>query len=182
MREVVRIALVGYRATGKTTLGALVARRINWSFVDMDEMLTGRFGMSISSWVSKHGWDSFRKQESALLQELSQKRNLVVATGGGIVEDPKNRTLLRNAFFVFWLRAQPREISRRLVNDSSSTNNRPSLTGMGITEEVETVLKRREPFYRSVAHAVIDTDDSDPTGLADRVIELINHFSTQFRR
>lgn len=174
MSNISRIALVGYRATGKTTLGRLIAKYINWSFVDMDEMLTERLGMSIASWVSMKGWESFRRSESELLKELSGRERIVVSTGGGVVEDPENRELLRKSFFVLWLRACPKNICRRLKQDLVSIDQRPSLTGAGILEEVETVLKRREPLYSSVAHLIIKTDEDGPEELAKHVITNLN--------
>ena len=85
MDEKTRIALIGFRASGKSLVGKLLAEELNLSFVDMDERLVASFGRGIDQWVQAHGWESFRQAESELLEELSREQGLVVATGGGVV-------------------------------------------------------------------------------------------------
>src|SRR5208337_2102232 len=108
------IALIGFRATGKSAVGEILARKLGRQFVDMDQRLTSESGRDIATWVKQDGWDSFRKSESALLGIIREQEGLVVATGGGIVLDPQSRTLLRKHFFTVWLRASPQTIYTRL--------------------------------------------------------------------
>ncbi len=166
------IAFVGYRATGKTTVGRIVAQRLGWIFVDMDETLMDRLGMTIAEWVRDKGWESFRAEESRLLAEVASSKHVVVATGGGVVEKLENRQILKNNFFVIWLSCPAEEIVDRLAKDEKSISNRPSLTGLGLLEEVSQVLSHREPLYREVADVVIDVHSKKPNEVCDLIVNI----------
>src|SRR4051812_41592085 len=107
-----RLFLVGYRGTGKSTVGRLVAARLGWAFVDADERLEGVAGRSVSELFAVEGEPAFRDRESVVLAELSQREKAVVATGGGVVLRPANRALLATGFVV-WLTASPDAIWQR---------------------------------------------------------------------
>ncbi len=171
MHKARNIALVGYRVTGKTTLGPLVAQALGWRFVDMDDVLTERFGCTISEFVRREGWGRFRVQEAELLRELVSWDRVVVATGGGVVESEENRRILRESFHVIWLRCRPQVIMDRLQADRRTGSWRPSLTGKGVQEEVLEVLERRNPWYAEVAHLVVDTSDEPPERLLEKMME-----------
>ena len=98
------IFLIGYRGSGKTTIGRILAARLGWAFVDADTLLEERAGKSIRQMFATDGEPAFRDLESAILAELSQRTNVVVATGGGVVMRDRNRQLLRTGF-VAWLSA-----------------------------------------------------------------------------
>ena len=151
------IALVGFRATGKSSVGRIVALELGWSFVDMDEELVSVFGESIDKFVARKGWPSFRKEESRLLERLAQGERQVIATGGGIILSESNRSILRKDFLVVWLKASARVLIERLRSDPTTSSYRPPLTDLRLEDEVCHLLKEREPFYREVAHHVIDT-------------------------
>lgn len=173
MSNIFRIALVGYRATGKTTVGQYLAELLEWTFIDMDTVLTSQLGTSIAEWVASKDWMAFREEESRLLNHLVSLDNIVVSTGGGIVEKLENRKLLSSAFFVIWLKSHPKEIIKRLSNDVHSATLRPSLTGMGTIQEVETVLGLREPLYSSVAHITVETEGKKPYDIADFIFKSL---------
>jgi shikimate kinase len=139
----------------------------------MDEALVDRLGMTIAQWVKDKGWESFRTEESRLLQELSVKKRVVVATGGGVVEKPENRKILKNSFFVIWLSCSVEEIANRLAKDEKSINSRPSLTGLGLLEEVSEVLNRREPLYREVGSVVIEVSNKTPDEIGDFITQIV---------
>ncbi|WP_448383725.1 shikimate kinase [Desulfosoma sp.] len=161
-----RIALIGFRASGKSTLGPIVARALGWRFVDMDEVLSASLGLSIAAWVDRFGWESFREKEARLLVELSQDDEIVVATGGGVVEREDNRSVLREAFFTVWVRCAPEILCRRLACDEKTAPSRPSLTGRGVLAEAAEVLARRTPWYEASAHLVLEGDTLSPEALA----------------
>lgn len=161
-----RIAVIGFRASGKSTLGPLVARALGWRFVDMDEVLSASLGLSITAWVHRFGWESFREREAHLLLELSRDEKIVVATGGGVVEREENRKVLREAFFAVWVRCHPEILCRRLARDEKTGSSRPSLTGRDVLAEAAQVLARRTPWYEASSHLVLDGDTASPEELA----------------
>ena len=172
------IALIGFRATGKSTVGKILARRLGKQFLDMDQRLTSEAGRSIATWVKQDGWDSFRRAESGLLRLISLQKDLVVATGGGVVLDAQSRRVLRESFFTVWLKATPETIYARLSSDPGSTQTRPSLSELPMKEEIEEVLFQREPLYSEVAGIEIDTEGK-PTNLIADEIEFILKNSEQ---
>lgn len=165
------IALIGFRATGKTAIGKILARRLDLSFLDMDEHLTASAGRDIACWVNLKGWNSFRKAESQLLKTLSTQAGLVVATGGGVIIAPQNRRLLKTSFLPVWLKASAETIYSRIISDPQSCSNRPPLSELSLEDEIRTSLAEREPFYRETAHIDIDTEGKSMSEAA-REIEI----------
>ncbi|MEJ5365305.1 MAG: shikimate kinase [Desulfosoma sp.] len=167
-----RIAVIGFRASGKSTLGPLVARALGWRFVDMDEVLSASLGLSIAAWVDRFGWESFRDREARLLADLSRDDKIVVATGGGVVEREENRRVLQQSFFTAWVRCAPEILCRRLASDEKTAPSRPSLTGGDVVAEAAEVLARRSPWYEASARVVLDADTASPEELAARLVNL----------
>jgi shikimate kinase len=162
-----RITLVGFRASGKSTVGRLLAARLAWPFVDADTAVEARLGMSIAAYFKQHGEPAFREHEAAALATcLAGDGPLVLATGGGAVVRPENRDLLRaRGGLVVYLEASAAVIQERLRHH---TGGRPSLTGASVIDEVPALLATREPFYREVAGLVLSTGLS-PAEVADRL-------------
>src|SRR4051794_20040028 len=104
------IVLVGYRGTGKTTVGRLLAASLGWEFADADDLIESAAGKSIAEIFAAEGDPGFRDREAAALRELCRRDRLVVATGGGAILRPANRELLRGAGFVAWLTAEPETV------------------------------------------------------------------------
>ncbi|MGL6096303.1 MAG: shikimate kinase [Fimbriiglobus sp.] len=157
-----RILLVGYRGTGKTTVGRLIAARLGWSFADADEHVEQTAGNNIAGIFAVEGETGFRDRESAALAELCRRPEVVIATGGGAVLRPANRELLAASGFVVWLTAPADAVWKRMVEDPTTAGRRPNLTAAGGRSEVETLLAAREPLYRSVAAAEVSTADRSP--------------------
>lgn len=174
MPEFRRMALIGYRASGKSTLGPLIARALEWAFVDMDEVLSASLGESIAAHVERFGWESFRNQEARLLQKLSGQDRIVVATGGGVVERDENRRCLRQHFFTVWIRCSSETLARRLTEDPKTMSLRPSLTGRDVVSETLEVLAHRTPWYEASAHFVLDADEAAPEELARAVARALD--------
>jgi shikimate kinase len=163
------IVLIGYRGTGKSVVGAILARRLGMSYIGMDAKIVERAGISIPEIVEKYGWPGFRDRESELSVELAALDNLVIDTGGGVIERGENIEALKKNALVFWLKARVDTIVSRIRNDSQ----RPPLTsGKSFTGEVAEVLERRTPRYRNSAHYEIETDDLSPEEIADRIIGI----------
>ena len=150
-----RLTLIGYRACGKSTLGPLVAKRLNWPFTDLDQVITARIGMPISTYFSARGEPAFREAESAELRTtLETPGNLVLATGGGCVLREENRDIISALGGICVYLSVPVDILRQRL--STDAGGRPSLTGGNVADEVGRVLTIREPLYRAVADVVLD--------------------------
>ena len=164
------IVLIGYRGTGKSVVGELLAARLRMQCIGMDAEIVKRAGMSIPEIVEKHGWQKFRDMESEEARKLAELDNVVIDTGGGVIERPENiEALQQTNSCIFWLKASVDAIVSRIQGDTE----RPALTtGKTFTEEVTEVLERRIPKYKSAAQYEIDTDESTPEQVADRVIEI----------
>jgi shikimate kinase len=169
VKQKTSIALVGFRASGKSLVGKLLAQQSNFSFVDMDERLVASFGQSIGQWVQAHGWASFRKAESELLQKLAQEQDLIVATGGGVVLSAANRELLKSHFLVIWLRASPETTCLRMLDDPNTETNRPAFTSLPLREEIQQMLTERSDFYQETAYIILETDATLPEKLVSEI-------------
>ena len=169
------IFLVGPRASGKTTVGSMVAQLLHRDFIDTDQALCDIEGQSVALLVERHGWDYFRAKESlCLLRILEQAppQGLVVSTGGGMVLATQNRALMRQEGTVFYLCAPAPLLAARLAADPAHAQ-RPSLTGLPLVEEVEQVLLQRDALYRQAAHHVLDAAQPPPS-LARSVLARIS--------
>ncbi len=163
------IALIGFRATGKSTVGQILALKLGRIFIDMDRRLVSDAGRDIAAWVLQHGWGSFRRAESGLLEVIRQREGLVVATGGGIVLDRLNGEALREDFFTVWLKATHQTICARLNADPESPLTRPPLSELSAEEEIRKTLSERDPFYSQIANLVIDTEEKQPEQIAEEI-------------
>jgi shikimate kinase len=166
------LALVGYRGSGKSTVGKIVAERLNRPFLDTDQEIEARTGRSIARIFAEDGEAAFRDWEERTIALLaSQYPQAVLATGGGIVLREANRRRIRDFGFVAWLRARPEELARRLGGDPESLANRPPLTHAGTIAEIVPVLAERTPLYQQVADAIIDTEATTADSVASLVID-----------
>ncbi len=159
------IALIGFRASGKSLIGRLLARRHHLTFVDMDERLVALSGKEIDQWVAAEGWESFRQAESELLDDLARGEGLVVATGGGVVLSAHNRRVLKTHFHVIWLQASLETTCLRMMSDPNTGRNRPALTALPLRQEIEQLLAARSRLYEETAHVIVETDNISPTEL-----------------
>jgi shikimate kinase len=169
------LVLVGYRGTGKSTVARELSIALSMPLLSLDDALVRRANQSIPQLVAAHGWDHFRDLEQALVTELTQEDGRILDCGGGVVERPANVTALRACGTVFWLTASPNTIVRRIEGGTL----RPALTAtLSFTEEVQSVLLRRNPLYQALAHVRIDTERSSPTMLARQIQSLWPHSVT----
>lgn len=164
------IYLTGYRCTGKTTVGRLLAKKINWSFVDADVMLVDEANMTVAQIVEKYGWDDFRDRESAILKRLSQGKDQVVATGGGVILREQNRHVMKETGTVIWLKASIATISERMSGDDKTLGQRPGLTDKGALAEIEETLTQRLPLYREAMDFSVDTDGKSVEEIRDEIL------------
>jgi len=152
------IYLIGYRGTGKTSVGKLLAAILKRPFIDTDDELTSRVGMSIAEFVHQNGWGDFRKTEQSVIQKVCALDKHVVATGGGVVLEPQNVSRMQSSGSLIWLKALPETIRTRLVNDRQSEHFRPALTSEGLIDEIEVMLKKRNRHYHEAMDLYVETD------------------------
>jgi shikimate kinase len=164
------LILIGYRATGKTTVGRILAGRLGREFVDIDERIEADFGGSISAIFQAEGEQGFRDRESRAIERECARPASVISTGGGAVLRAENRRLLRSAGWVIWLTSRPETIWDRLRNDPLTAGRRPMLTSLGGLDEVKALLSIREPLYLETAHLVVDADEPSPEAVAATIL------------
>jgi shikimate kinase len=167
------VFLVGYRGTGKSTVARLLAHHLGWPWVDADDVLERRAGLSVRQVFEAEGEAGFRRRESAVLGELCGLSRHVIATGGGVVLSATNRQRLKDAGRVVWLGADPLTIRRRLEADRTTAERRPALTVGGLAE-IKELLRAREPLYRAVADLTVDTSGRTPEEVAADIHKSLN--------
>lgn len=154
---------------GKTTLGRQIARRLGLRFIDCDQEIVARTGVSIPMIFEIEGETGFRQREANLLRELAGLSGVVVSTGGGIVIDPDNRALLRQSGLTVYLRATPELLYARTRHDSS----RPLLQVSDPRARIRELLALREPLYNDVADITIDSGQGTVSLLARQLEQEI---------
>jgi shikimate kinase len=154
-------------------VGKSLAEKLNRSFVDTDSLLVTRQGMSIKEIVGAHGWESFRQMERTMLKTVCASKGQVVATGGGIILNDKNVTLMKKSGKIIWLKAQKETIKNRMVQDKDTQDFRPALTLDNSIMEIEETLHSREPLYQNAMDLFVDTDDHDIRAIAKIIIEKL---------
>jgi shikimate kinase len=166
------VFLIGYRGTGKTTVAACLARRLDWPWIDADAHLERIAGRTIRELFASEGEAGFRLRESAVLEELCRRKNHIIATGGGVVLAAGNRERLKQSGRVIWLTADPETIRRRIESDPSTAARRPVLSVGGLAE-IEQLLTVREPWYRACADLIVETTDRSPEEIAEAVFRSL---------
>ncbi|MEZ6058079.1 MAG: shikimate kinase [Planctomycetaceae bacterium] len=164
------ITLVGYRGTGKSTVGPQLAARLSWDWVDVDQAIEARAGRSIAEIFQVFGESEFRRLESKTLDELLYRSHCVLSAGGGAVLDDSNRARMREAGLVVWLTASVDTILERIGDDLTSSGTRPRLTALSPREEIESTLAHRTPLYDDIASLVVPTDHRSVAAIVDEIV------------
>lgn len=164
------LILIGYRGTGKTTIGRILAEKLGWPLVDTDTLIQERAGRSIKEIVASDGWPEFRRLEREIIAEVAARDRQVVSAGGGAVLDAASRRALRASGRVVWLTAAPETIWHRMKADPKTASERPNLTDSGGIAEVRKVLGERRAAYQAACHHAIATDECSPDESADRIL------------
>ena len=167
------IILTGYRATGKTTIGKILANRLSKTFIDTDDIIEQREGMKIRDIFEQKGWKYFRKVEKRVVRSLARLDNHIIAVGGGTFMYKDNLLLTQNAIVVLLI-APIEVIAERIKNDP----NRPPLTeAQSSVYEIKEVWGRRKERYYTVSNIVCDTSTGDGEKLADEIIRKLDILS-----
>lgn len=165
------IVLIGYRCCGKTSTGEYIAEKLNRIFIDTDDLIKEKAGISIDDMVSRYGWEHFRELERDVIREVSSNDNLVIATGGGVVTERENVENLKKSGLIIWLYTDIETIRERMRKDAGTGDNRPSLTGEDSLDEIERVMEERRPLYESATDLKVDTGSMGISEVGKLIIE-----------
>jgi shikimate kinase len=161
MNKPPNIVLTGFMGTGKTTVGWQVADIVRWKFIDADEEIEARLGMTIPQIFETQGEDGFRRYESIVCRSLAARQRLVIATGGGMLVNPVNLSVMQSTGFVICLNADPKIIQARLANGES----RP------LAPDWRALYEQRQAAYAAIPYQ-IDTSNRTPDEIAIEVVQL----------
>lgn len=165
------IYLIGARGCGKTTVGRALAQALGYVFVDTDHHLQLNAQRSVARIVADEGWEGFRARESESLQAVTAPAS-VIATGGGIVLAEANRHFMRDHGQVIWLNASPDVLAERLAVQPEA-EQRPTLTGRPIAEEMHDILRERAPLYRQAAHHEVNAMQQ-PERIVEQILQSLS--------
>lgn len=161
------IYLVGFMGTGKSSVGRFLAERLNRKFVDLDDLIETKENRKISDIFAKDSEVYFRKVEKQSLIEVSEKKEVIVACGGGIVIDPDNIRIMKQTGKIICLIAKPEVILKR----TKKYSHRPLLNVDDPKQQIELLLAKRAPFY-ALADITIDTSEIGIEGVVDKIVAM----------
>jgi XRE family transcriptional regulator, aerobic/anaerobic benzoate catabolism transcriptional regulator len=165
-----RVALIGLRGAGKSTLGRMVAEQLGWRFVELNREIEAEAGFSVAEVFSLYGQDAYRRYEQAALERvMAEPGPVILAAGGGIVADPVTFERLLAGFFTVWVKATPAEHMGRV---RAQGDFRPMAADKGAMDELITILQSREDFYAR-ARVTLDTSDATVKDCATRLLRII---------
>ena len=167
------ITLIGYKGTGKTTVGKILSQKLQKKILSTDEEIRKRTKLTISKYVKKHGWDKFREIECIVLDDMCSLDDCIIDAGGGIVLRNENVVNIKKSGLVILLTADVKTIASRLKNDK--TEEIPMSRVASVKNYVEKILMEREEKYRMAADYAIDTSSMGP----EEVCDLIMHYISQ---
>lgn len=158
-----RIALIGFMGSGKTQVGSILAKKIGYRFVDLDRIIEEEEGLTIREMFEKFGESYFREKEKEILKRFSEVRQVVAATGGGIIEDDENRKILKDKWFTVYLDVPFETAFERIRKDK----NRPK--AQGGRERVKILFEERKRLYRDSSHMIVYTKDLTPAKVTNYI-------------
>lgn len=166
MKQPQNLFLVGPMGAGKSAVGRQLAKALHMAFVDSDDEIEARTGVDIPFIFEKEGEDGFRKREARVIDDLSAQEGIVLATGGGAVINPQNRTCLGARGYVVYLYTTVEQQYRRTLKG----RERPLLANGDSREILEQLMLVRDPLYREIADLVVETDGRKVKAVADEIL------------
>jgi shikimate kinase len=168
------IVLIGFRGTGKSTVGRLLAKRLERDFIDSDKYIEDSTGKTIKSIFEEDGEEGFRQIEADTIAELSKADNKVISAGGGVVLREENVNNLKDNGFLVLLEATPEIIHNRITQDKKTAQQRPSLTDKKPLDEIKYLIAEREPAYKRAADFTINTSYVSCENIVNEIITITN--------
>jgi shikimate kinase len=164
------IFFVGLMGAGKTTIGKLLAKKLKKTFYDTDHEIEKKLGVKVAVIFELEGEEGFRKRETQMIDELSSKKDIILATGGGAVLSEENRALLKERGKVIYLNAKPQHLAKRMTYDK----DRPLLQQGNMLETLNQLYKDRHPLYLNVASFVVDTGQQKTQTIIHKIESLLS--------
>jgi shikimate kinase len=152
MKQCSNIVLVGFMGSGKTSIGKRLSLKMKWEFIDMDDFIEKREGMTINEIFETKGEQYFRDTEKELCKRFSEPKCKIIATGGGVIKNDANMSALKKGGVVIYLKSDPQTIAFNLRNDDS----RPLLRCEDKLAKITELLSQREPTYNKYADITVD--------------------------
>ena len=169
-KKLERVALVGLRGAGKSSVGRHLARTLETPFVELDRRVEELAGLSLAEIFDLHGSEGFHRFEARALERvLSEGERVVIATGGSIVTSEPNYRRLLDTCRTVWLRAQPHEHFQRVLEQG---DRRPMQDDPSAMDQLREILRRREPQYEQ-CEVTLDTSGREPAALADTIVAAL---------
>jgi shikimate dehydrogenase len=163
-----RIILTGFMASGKTTVGKILAQKLGWQFLDTDQLIEAKMQKTITEIFEIYGETEFRRIESEILQEVAKIEKTVIASGGGIVLSEENRLLLKKEFLPIWLFAKPETVLLRINKDNQ---NRPLLNCANPLTKAKDLLNQRKNYYALSCELIVNTETRTPEQVAGKIYD-----------
>ncbi|MCW9013818.1 MAG: shikimate kinase AroK [Gammaproteobacteria bacterium] len=172
------IFLIGPMGAGKTTMGRQLAKRLNLEFLDSDHAIEQHTGADIPLIFEKEGETGFRKREESIIDELTRKNGLVLATGGGAVISAENRKHLKERGTVIYLHSDIKHLIDRTRHDK----NRPLLQTADPAAKLRELMKIREPLYRETADIIINTGEKSIRSVITVILDKLKAYQNENNR
>ena len=163
------IFFVGLMGAGKTTIGKLLAKKLKKTFYDTDHEIEKKLGVKVSVIFELEGEEGFRKRETQMIDELTQKKDIILATGGGAVLSEENRRLLKERGKVIYLNAKPQHLAKRMAFDK----DRPLLQQGNMLDTLNNLYQERHPLYLGVSSFVVDTGQQKTQTIINKIEALL---------
>ena len=168
------VVLIGYRGSGKTTIGKRLADQLWQPFVDTDELIVRKAGKSIREIFDQQGEAAFRDLESQVVRDALLLQEQVISLGGGALLREENRAALKaSGHRVIYLKCDPEQLFQRITADPETDASRPNLTAAGGLEEVRSLMAAREPTYRAAMSAELDVTHLSPPDAVVYIVRLL---------
>ncbi|HEX8524100.1 MAG TPA: shikimate kinase [Tepidisphaeraceae bacterium] len=169
------IVLIGYRGSGKSTIGKRLADKLWQPFFDTDEAIVAKAGKSIAEIFAQDGEPAFREIESQVIQEAAKLQEHVIAIGGGALLREENRRMLKDGGHrLIYLKCEPTTLHQRIQSDPNTAGSRPNLTALGGgVAEIDKLLAEREPIYREAMDAELDVSNLSPDEAVVYIVRLL---------
>jgi shikimate kinase len=163
------IFFVGLMGAGKTTIGKLLAKKLKKTFYDTDHEIEKKLGVKVSVIFELEGEEGFRKRETQMIDELTNKKDIILATGGGAVLSEENRRLLKERGKVIYLNAKPQNLAKRMAFDK----DRPLLQQGNMLDTLNNLYQQRHPLYLGVSSFVVDTGQQKTQTIIHKIEALL---------
>lgn len=167
------IVLIGFMGSGKTSVGKKLSKVLKREFIDMDDFIEKKEGISVNEIFKIKGEEYFRQLEKDLCIKFSEPKNKIIATGGGVIKSSENVNNLKKGGVILYLKSTPKQIAFNLRYD----NTRPLLAGGGKERKIAALMEEREPLYNKCADIIINVSNINIDETIEKIKDIINETS-----